>query len=77
MGSKAKVLGLEEPVIMSSKRWEEVVDGLLRIVEVQGKSIEALAKALEVMGGVVVAAPGEEAEGETEEEGEGEAESTS
>ena len=73
MGSKAKVLGLEEPVIMSSKRWEEVVDGLLRIIEVQGKGMDAMARALDSMANVGrVMVEGEEEGGGEEESGEGE-----
>ena len=74
MGNKGKVLGLEEPVFLSSKQWEEVVEGLLRIIEVQGKSIDALARALGVVGNVIVPGGGDgegegEAEGEEEEGG--------
>ena len=54
---------------LTAKQWEEITEGLARIIEVQGKSIEALAKALEVMG-VVVVPGGGDGEGREAEEGE-------
>ena len=70
MGNKSKAAeaGMVLGAPLSMAQWEVVADGLLRIIEVQGKSIEALAKALEVMGGVVVPGGGGDEEG-----GEGEA----
>ena len=74
MGNKVKAVVKGGEVFMDAEQWEEVVAGLLRIIEVQGKSIDAMARAVEVMAGIEGPVEGgmEEAEGGGEGKAEGE-----
>ena len=44
---------------MTVEQWEEVTDGLLRMIEVQGKCISALSRALAALGAVLPVVGGE------------------
>ena len=67
MGNKVKAVVKGGEVFMDAEQWEEVVAGLLRIIEVQARGMDALSRALEAKGEGVVPGGGDGEEGEAEE----------